>query len=78
MVVGAGITGLTAAYHLARKYPTSKISVLEGQSRAGGWMQSYAVDLGSEYGRVVLEGGPRSLRPVSKALLELVDLIQPP
>ena len=71
-VLGAGISGLTAAFHLGRRFPNTRITVLEAQPRAGGWIQTESVDLGPQYGKVVLEGGPRTLRPVSKPLLELV------
>lgn len=71
-VLGAGISGLTAAFHLGRRFPNTRITVLESQPRAGGWIQTESVDLGPQYGKVVLEGGPRTLRPISRPLLELV------
>ncbi|XP_005097724.1 probable flavin-containing monoamine oxidase A [Aplysia californica] len=36
VIVGAGISGLTAAYKLKMKDPTLKIAVLEGKDRVGG------------------------------------------
>lgn len=74
-VVGAGITGLTAAYYLNRRFPNTRITVLESQPRVGGWIQSKAIDLGNEYGKMVLEAGPRTLRSVSKPLIELVSIL---
>lgn len=71
-VLGGGISGLTAAFHLGRRFPDTRITLLEASSRLGGWIQTESVDLGPEYGQVVLEAGPRTLRPVSKPLLELV------
>ncbi|KAG8835351.1 oxygen-dependent protoporphyrinogen oxidase [Serendipita sp. 399] len=76
VVLGAGISGLTAAFHLQRRFPNTKITVIEEQKRVGGWINTKAIDLGSEYGRVVLEAGPRTLRSVSNALLELVNLLE--
>ncbi|KAG9054424.1 oxygen-dependent protoporphyrinogen oxidase [Serendipita sp. 407] len=76
VVLGAGISGLTSAFYLQRRYPDTKITVLEEQKRIGGWIKTNTVDLGSEYGRVVLETGPRTLRAVSHELLELVNLLQ--
>lgn len=75
VVLGAGISGLTAAFHLRRRFPDIRITVLDEQNRAGGWIQSDTVDLGPKYGRVLLEAGPRTLRPVSRPLLELVHLL---
>ena len=77
VVLGAGISGLTAAFHLRRRFPDVRITVLEEQNRVGGWIKSDSVDLGSEYGRVLLETGPRTLRPVSRPLLELVSKYEP-
>ena len=74
-VLGGGITGLTSAYHLARKYPTTKITLIEGSNHIGGWLNSYRVDVGS--GTVLLEKGPRTLRSSSKPALELVSVHQP-
>jgi protoporphyrinogen/coproporphyrinogen III oxidase len=66
---------LTTAFYLGRRFPNTRITVLEAQSRAGGWIQTEAVDLGPLYGKVILEAGPRTLRPVSKPLLELVSIL---
>lgn len=71
-VLGAGITGLSAAYHLARRFPTTKITLIEGSNRVGGWLDSQRVHIGN--GTVLLEKGPRTLRSSSKATLELVGI----
>jgi protoporphyrinogen/coproporphyrinogen III oxidase len=71
-VLGGGISGLTAAFYLGRRFPNTRITLLEAGSRLGGWIQTETIDLGPEYGQAVLEAGPRTLRPVSKPLLELV------
>ncbi len=65
---------MTTAFYLGKRFTNTRITVLEAQSRAGGWIQTEAVDLGSLYGKVILEAGPRTLRPVSKPLLELVSM----
>lgn len=39
-IIGAGITGLSAAYYLHRQRPDLQISVLESSSRAGGILQT--------------------------------------
>lgn len=76
-VLGAGISGLASAYFLSRKLPQAKIVIYEKSSRVGGWVSSTFVDVGS--GRIVMEQGPRSLRPNSpsaKVTLQLVGTHQ--
>ncbi|KAK8853421.1 protoporphyrinogen oxidase [Kwoniella newhampshirensis] len=71
-VLGAGLTGLSTAFHLSRHLPrTSKINLIEGSSRLGGWIDSRDHLVGFKdpssgemrEGKVVLETGPRSIRP---------------
>lgn len=71
VVVGGGITGLTSAFHVARKFPSTRVSLLEKESRYGGWLKSERVNVGNQH--VIVEAGPRTLRPNSFALLELVS-----
>jgi oxygen-dependent protoporphyrinogen oxidase len=52
-VVGAGIAGLSAAWHLVRKAPHLDVTILEGSSRVGGKLRlaqvgDVAVDVGAE------------------------------
>ncbi|KZP16898.1 hypothetical protein FIBSPDRAFT_865419 [Athelia psychrophila] len=75
-ILGGGLTGLSSAYHLARKFPRSLITVLETRTRFGGWVRSERVQitdarLGGATASVVLEAGPRTLRPNGKSVLEL-------
>ncbi|KAH9478720.1 Protoporphyrinogen oxidase [Psilocybe cubensis] len=77
-VLGGGLTGLSSAIHLARRFPTSKITLLEKQGRLGGWVRSERVDLPQIGASVLLEGGPRSLRPNGKSVLELDEVITVP
>jgi oxygen-dependent protoporphyrinogen oxidase len=75
-VLGGGLTGLVAAFHLSRRFPAAQITLLERENRLGGWVRSERVsvrDGSTTLGSVVLEAGPRTLRPNSKALLELVS-----
>ena len=73
-VLGAGITGLSSAFHLSRRFPKSLITLIEKQPRLGGWIRSERVEIQSKNGTetIILEGGPRSLRPNAKSILELV------
>ena len=72
VVLGGGITGLATAFHLSRRIPQAEITLVESQGRIGGWIRSERVEFGLGKGHMVLEAGPRTLRPRSQALLELV------
>jgi len=72
VVLGGGITGLATAFHLSRRIPQAEITLVDSQDRVGGWIRSERVELGHGKGHMVLEAGPRTLRPRSQALLELV------
>lgn len=75
-VVGGGISGLSTAYYLARLAPsTTKIILIEGKERLGGWIQSRRVTSDNTKETVLFEAGPRSLRPEGNngaILLEMV------
>ncbi|PPQ99256.1 hypothetical protein CVT24_009301 [Panaeolus cyanescens] len=68
-VIGAGLSGLSSAFHLSRRFPNSRIVVLERQAKLGGWVNSTRTN------QVLLEGGPRTLRPNGKSVLELINLL---
>jgi protoporphyrinogen/coproporphyrinogen III oxidase len=75
VILGGGITGLSAAFHLARKHPTVQITLIEKSARFGGWVRSERVDVRDSHGNrgsLILEAGPRTIRPNSKSILELV------
>ncbi len=79
-VLGGGITGLSAALHLSRRLPVRSgvcINVLERSNRLGGWVCSERVRVieagAGDEADILLESGPRTLRPNSKAVLELVS-----
>lgn len=60
-MLGGGITGLASAYHLAREFPSSKITLYEGANKLGGWISTEHSDVaGGDY---LMEHGPRTLRP---------------
>jgi len=75
VILGGGLTGLSAAFHLARKHPTLQITLVEKSIRFGGWVRSERVevyDSDGNRGKVLLEAGPRTVRPNAKSILELV------
>lgn len=88
-ILGGGLSGLSAAFHAARRFPRAQVVLFERNSRVGGWVRSQRVEVeapvasGSSVisGRtakasVLLESGPRTLRPgvdgSGRAVLELV------
>ena len=79
-VVGGGITGLSAALHLSRRLTRSgiRINLIDRSQRTGGWVHSERVHLKDGKGHeaeVLVESGPRTLRPASKSILELVSIL---
>lgn len=80
-VLGGGISGLTAAYTLARTLPRDlyRIVVIEAQSRLGGYVASERVpiydDAGQRPAMALYEWGPRSIRPVGYRGRRTVELI---
>lgn len=74
-ILGGGLTGLSAAFHLSRRFPAAQITLLNKDIHFGGWVHSRRAKITLEDGRetgVLLEAGPRTLRPNSKSVLELV------
>jgi oxygen-dependent protoporphyrinogen oxidase len=83
-VIGGGLTGLSAAFHAARRFPRAQVVLFERNQRIGGWVRSHRVEVeapaasGSENVKasILLECGPRTLRPAvdgsGRAVLELV------
>lgn len=87
-VLGGGISGLSTAYYLARlAKPSTKILLVEGKDRVGGWIQSRRVAPGhylksddattsTEKDAILFEAGPRSLRPEGANGAILLEMIQ--
>lgn len=55
IIVGAGMAGLSAAYHILSKRPGTKLLLIESRDRVGGRIYSHAIsgttriDLGARY-----------------------------
>ncbi|KAK0192734.1 hypothetical protein F5146DRAFT_517095 [Armillaria mellea] len=73
-VIGGGLTGLSSAFHLSRRFPNASITLFEKHHCLGGWVRSERVDVGPSQ-QMVLEAGPRTIRPSAKSILELVHLL---
>ncbi|KAL9623665.1 MAG: hypothetical protein Q9160_002121 [Pyrenula sp. 1 TL-2023] len=59
-IIGGGVTGLTAAFHLSKQLPSAKVTVFEKSKTLGGWLRSELIEV--DGGHVVFENGPRTLR----------------
>lgn len=73
IVIGAGISGLNAAYSLKKRDPASKILVLEGKERVGGRTQTVQLvsSSGTDYWDLGGQWVGRSQRDIIKLLNEL-------
>uniref|UniRef100_A0A8C4LVR7 Protoporphyrinogen oxidase n=1 Tax=Equus asinus TaxID=9793 RepID=A0A8C4LVR7_EQUAS len=58
VVLGGGISGLAASYHLCRAPCPPKVVLVEGSERLGGWIRSVRGPDGA-----IFELGPRGIRP---------------
>lgn len=65
VVVGAGISGLSAAYHLTRRRPDVEVMVLESSSRLGGCIRSESID------GYLVEHGPNGFLDNNPSTIEL-------
>lgn len=71
IIVGGGLSGLSAALFLKLKNITSSVSIIESSGRLGGWVQSKNFKDGS-----VHELGPRTVRMNSPTVNYLLQLIE--
>ncbi|KAJ6790092.1 hypothetical protein PWT90_02096 [Aphanocladium album] len=77
-VIGGGLTGLTAAYFLAKELPaTARITLYESSDRLGGWIRTdkVPVDVNGVKGIVNFERGPRTLTSLRGNYWRYDDLV---
>lgn len=69
VILGAGISGLSLAWFLKKRFAELKITIIEKTSTAGGWIQTINHD------GFLFEKGPRSIRSkgVAQKTLELIE-----
>ncbi|KAN0061709.1 hypothetical protein ACQY0O_005701 [Thecaphora frezii] len=85
-VLGGGISGLSSAYRLSQRLSPShyRILVLEQSQRLGGWIESHRTPLPSSSAAshpdapspVLIEKGPRSIRPTGPTGMVMLELIK--
>ncbi|CAL1680542.1 unnamed protein product [Lasius platythorax] len=71
IVLGGGISGLSAAYYAANNARNSAVILLEASSRVGGWIRSIKSPTGA-----IFEQGPRTVRPVGLAGRNTLNLVE--
>ncbi|TFK73333.1 Protoporphyrinogen oxidase [Pluteus cervinus] len=74
-ILGAGLSGLSSAFHLSRRFPTAFVHLVDKNHDLGGWVHSQRVELPNSDQSVLLESGPRTLRPNAQSILELINLL---
>ncbi|KAL0984974.1 hypothetical protein UPYG_G00151310 [Umbra pygmaea] len=70
-VLGGGIGGLSACFQLSRSPQISKIVLIEGDSRFGGWLSSTRREDGA-----VFEHGPRGIRPAGAVGRNTLNMVE--
>lgn len=69
-ILGGGISGLSAAWNLARSSAPVEVTVYEACSRVGGWMESTTTASGG-----LFELGPRSLRTAGASARIAMEMV---
>lgn len=70
-ILGGGLGGLSAAYYLLKKCPSTKISLFESTDRTGGWIKSKRLTNG-----VVFQQAARTIRPTGLAGINTLEMIK--
>lgn len=71
VILGGGISGLSAAYYAVNDARLSSVLLLEASSRVGGWIRSKNSPSGA-----VFEQGPRTVRTIGLAGKNTLNLIE--
>ena len=69
-ILGGGISGLSAAFNLARCTTPVEVTVYEASSKVGGWMESTTTAGGG-----LFELGPRSLRTAGASARVAMEMV---
>ncbi|XP_069041130.1 protoporphyrinogen oxidase [Lepisosteus oculatus] len=69
-VIGGGMSGLSACYHLSRSPRISQVALLEASGRLGGWLRSTRREDGA-----IFEHGPRGVRPAGAVGRSTLDMV---
>ncbi|XP_076632512.1 protoporphyrinogen oxidase [Colletes latitarsis] len=70
-ILGAGMSGLSAAYYALQNVKMTPIVILEASSRVGGWVRSLKQPNGAIY-----EQGPRTIRLAGASAKNTLELVE--
>lgn len=71
VILGGGLSGLSAAYYLLKQSPRASVIILESSNRCGGWIRSQKLPNG-----IIFEQGPRTIRPAGIPGANTLKLIE--
>ncbi|KAJ8917138.1 hypothetical protein NQ315_012630 [Exocentrus adspersus] len=71
IILGGGISGLSAAYYLSKTLPKHPVTLVEASNRVGGWIKSF-----KPTNEVIFEQGPRTIRPTGPPGANTLSLIE--
>ncbi|EFN77160.1 protoporphyrinogen oxidase [Harpegnathos saltator] len=71
VILGGGISGLSAAYYAVNKARLASVALLEASDRVGGWIRSRNSPSGA-----VFEQGPRTIRPDGPAGTNTLNMVE--
>ncbi|XP_050303353.1 protoporphyrinogen oxidase [Anthonomus grandis grandis] len=71
IILGGGLSGLSAAYYLGKHARGENSILLESSSRLGGWIKSNQVEK-----NVIFEQGPRTIRPRGAPGINTLNLLE--
>lgn len=75
-LLGGGLTSLAFAHRLSTISPSTKITLLEAGPRLGGWLSTVPLPLPDGAGEVLIEEGPRSVRPKGRGAPRLLGMVK--
>ncbi|XP_060527271.1 protoporphyrinogen oxidase [Cylas formicarius] len=70
LVIGGGLSGLSAAYYLAKTLPSQTTRLIESSQRLGGWIKT------TKENNIIFEQAARTIRPRGEAGANTLDLIE--
>lgn len=71
IILGGGLTGLSAAYYFRKCFPNNSLSLFEASNRLGGWVKSNSLA-----NNIIFEEGPRTIRPIGPSAHNTLMLIE--
>ena len=73
IIVGAGVSGATAAYTLKKKCPNLKLLVVEAKGRTGGRTETIQLNCSQPGKKVTLDAGGQWVTDTQEIITELIN-----